>query len=199
MRSTLVLNADATPVSVIPLSTLDWQDAIKVVIKERANVLEQYNRWIVRSPSVSLQMPSVIMLTDYQDRDGNVEFSRHNIYMRDNYVCQYCAKKFQQDELTFDHVIPRRDGGKTVFDNILTACQNCNQEKGHEYRKAIRKPFIPSYWDLAKNCRKMAITIPHESWINYLNWDGEIIIDENLRHINTEDPADEYDFDELLM
>jgi len=199
MKSTLVLNADATPVSVVPLSTLDWQDAIKVVIKERANVLEQYSRWVVRSPSVSIQMPSVIMLTDYQDRDGNVEFSRHNVYLRDNYTCQYCANKFAHDDLTFDHVIPRRDGGKTVFDNILTACEECNQEKGHEHRKSIRKAFHPSYWDLAKNCRKIPITIPHESWLNYLNWDGKITIDENLRYINTGEDEDEYNFDELLL
>lgn len=198
MKSTLVLNADATPISIVPLSTLDWQDAIKAIVKERVNVLETYDRWVVRSPSISIQMPSVIMTIEYQDRDGNVEFSRNNVYLRDNFTCQYCAKHFVFDDLTFDHAIPRRDGGKTVFENILTACQACNQEKGHEYRKAIRKPFIPSYWDLAKNSRKIPITIPHKSWINYLsNWSGEITVDENLRHVNVE--GEEFKLNELLL
>lgn len=197
-RSTLVLNADASPVSVVPLSTIHWQKAICIIIKERANVLEEYNRWIIRSPSISMKMPSVIMLTEYQDHDGNVEFSRYNVYLRDNYTCQYCDKKFAHDELTFDHVIPRRDGGKTIFENIITACGECNQEKGHEYhKKPLKKPYQPSYWDLAKNCREMPLVVPHGSWINYLGWNGEITVNENLRNINIEE--DEYNLDNLLI
>lgn len=197
MKATLVLNADATPMSIVPLSAIPWQDAIKLIYLDKASVLEEYNRWIVRSPSVQMRMPSVVLLREYRDHDGDVEFSRHNIYLRDNYVCQYCAKQFEFDQLTFDHVVPRRDGGKTVFDNILTACGECNQEKGHGHRKSIRKPYIPSYWDLARNCRKIPLVIPHQPWINYLNWEGKITVNENLRHINVE--GDEYKLDDLLL
>lgn len=197
MKATLVLNADATPMSIVPLSAIPWQDAIKLVYLDKASVLEEYNRWVVRSPSIQMRMPSVVLLREYRDHDGDVEFSRHNIYLRDNYTCQYCAKRFEFDRLTFDHVIPRRDGGKTVFDNILTACEGCNQEKGHEHRKSIRKPYIPSYWDLAKNCRKLPLIIPHQPWINYLNWQGEVTVNENLRHVNIE--GNEFKLNTLLL
>ena len=197
MKATLVLNADATPMSIVPLSVLIWQDAIKLIYLDKASVLEEYDRWVVRSPSVQMRMPSVVLLREYRDHDGDVEFSRHNIFLRDDFICQYCAKRFVFDDLTFDHVIPRRDGGKTIFDNILTACGGCNQEKGHEYRKPLRKPYTPGYWDLAKNCRKLPLTIPHQPWINYLNWEGEITVNENLRHINVE--GEEFKLNDLLL
>ena len=66
MSTTLVLNADGQPVSVVPLSTVPWQDAIRIVYLDRAVVLESYSRWVVRSQFVQLRMPSVIMLKDHQ-------------------------------------------------------------------------------------------------------------------------------------
>jgi len=84
MKATLVLNADATPMSIVPLSAIPWQDAIKLVYLDKASVLEEYNRWVVRSPSVQMRMPSVVLLREYRDHDGDVEFSRHNIFLRDD-------------------------------------------------------------------------------------------------------------------
>ena len=59
--TTLVLNADAQPVSIVPLSTVHWHDAIRIIYLDRANVLEEYDCWVVRSPSGQGRMPSVIM------------------------------------------------------------------------------------------------------------------------------------------
>ena len=129
-------------------------------------------------------MPSVILLKQYQQHNGKIEFSRHNVILRDDYTCQYCKEKFPFKELTFDHVIPKREGGKTTWKNIVSACMNCNQEKGHSRIRPARMPTIPSYYDLAKNRRKRPITVPNESWKNYLGWNSEVHVDESLHETN---------------
>lgn len=178
MSTTLVLNADAQPVSIVPLSTVHWQDAIRIIYLDRATVLEEYDLWVVRSPSVQMRMPSVIMLRDYQQHNGKVEFSRYNVILRDNYACQYCGGKFQFDELTFDHVVPRREKGQTNWDNIVSACYPCNQEKAHHSKmKPKRAPKRPTYWRLADNRKKRPITVPDKSWELYLGWKGEVRVD----------------------
>lgn len=188
MSTTLVLNADAQPVSVVPLSTVHWQDAIRIIYLERAVVLAEYNRWVVRSPSVQMRMPSVIMLKEYQTHNGKVEFSRYNIILRDNYKCQYCGDMFEFGDLTYDHVIPRRDGGKTEWTNIVSACGPCNQAKAHHRNMKPRKaPYRPTYWQLAGNRKKRPITVPHESWKQFVIWDSEVIVDSSLRIANVED------------
>jgi 5-methylcytosine-specific restriction endonuclease McrA len=199
VSTTLVLNADAQPVSVVPLSTVHWHDAIRSIYLERATVLEEYDRWVIRSPSVQVRMPSVIMLKQYQEHNGKVEFSRYNIILRDGYKCQYCGEQFNFDDLTFDHVIPRRDGGKTKWDNIVAACAPCNQQKAHHgHMKPRRAPYHPSYWELASNRKKRPITVPHEPWLQYICWGDDVIVDESLTKINvSEDEANNYHFDDL--
>jgi hypothetical protein len=64
-NSTLVLNADAQPVSVVPLSTVHWQDAIRIIYLGRASVLEEYDRWVVRSPSVQIRMPTATIAPQF--------------------------------------------------------------------------------------------------------------------------------------
>jgi len=185
---TLVLNADAQPVSVVPLSTVNWQDAIRIIYLDRATVLGEYNRWVVRSPSVQMRMPSVIMLKNYQQHNGKVEFSRYNIILRDNYKCLYCGEKFEFNQLTYDHVIPRRDGGKTEWKNIVSACAPCNQEKAHHHKmKPKRQPHIPTYWELAGIIKTMPITVPHQTWKEFMIWDSEIIVDDSLQTENVDE------------
>lgn len=41
-------------------------------------------------------------------------------------TCYYCGSKGN----TIDHVIPRSKGGKTTFNNLVCACEQCNTEKG---------------------------------------------------------------------
>ena len=179
---TLVLNADANPVSVIPLSTTHWKEAVRVIYLDRATVIESYDTWVIRSPSIQLRMPSIIMLKEFQQHNGKIEFSKKNVFLRDNYICQYCANHFFSDDLTFDHVVPRKLGGKTNWENISSACLPCNQAKADTTRmKPIQAPRKPTYWELANNAKKNAITVPHESWIPYLNWDGKVTVDQNYK------------------
>jgi len=184
-NTTLVLNADANPVSVVPLSTVHWQDAVRIIYLGRATVLSEYNKWVIRSPSIQMRMPSVIMLKAFQKHNGKVEFSRYNVILRDKYICQYCHNKFDFSDLTFDHVVPSRDGGKTNWDNIVSACSPCNQVKAHHrHMKPLNNPYRPTYWELANNRKKIPIVVPHQSWKDFISWESEIEINERLRKTN---------------
>ena len=57
----------------------------------------------------------------------NPAFTRFNVFLRDRFECQYCGA---DEDLTFDHVIPRSRGGRTTWDNVVTACAPCNLLKG---------------------------------------------------------------------
>lgn len=171
MPPALVLNADFQPLSYFPLSTLHWEEAVKAVYKETHTVVANYDI-MVRSPSYEMLLPSVIATKEYIKVPDRVAFTKFNVFLRDDFTCQYCSGK--DEYLTFDHVIPRVRGGKTNWENIVAACSDCNTKKGHKIMKPIREPFKPSKFDLMKVQKKYPPNYLHESWMDYLYWDTEI-------------------------
>jgi 5-methylcytosine-specific restriction endonuclease McrA len=142
---TLVLNADGRPLSTYPLSIVSAQDAVSAIWRERAFVVETWADAFFRSPSTTIAVPKVMMLRQYAPISGEPKFCRRSILLRDKQSCQYCGKSFPTQELTYDHVIPRSRGGKTVWTNIVTACLRCNAAKANDLpnysgRKGIMKP-----------------------------------------------------------
>ena len=125
----LVLNADFRPLSYYPLSLWPWQEAVKAVFLERVDVVAHYDQ-VVHSPSFEMKLPSVISLRDYVHQDRPPAFTRFNVFLRDGFACQYCGTP---EDLTFDHVLPRSKGGRTTWENIVTACAPCNLKKGGKY------------------------------------------------------------------
>ncbi len=121
----LVLNADFRPLSYFPLSLWCWQDAVKAVFLDRVNIIDHYD-FYVRSPSFEMRLPSVIALKEYVQAARHPAFTRFNVFLRDRFTCQYCTRPFPSQDLTFDHVVPRSRGGKTVWTNVVTACGSCN-------------------------------------------------------------------------
>lgn len=180
MNEVLLLNADAQPVSYLPISSVSWQEAIKFMYVGAAEVLHSYDGWEVRSPSTTMSVPSVIMLHDqvktlrtWVARDAGGP-QKHLVFLRDMYMCQYCNEQFPRSRLTIDHVIPRFYGGRTKWDNITTACETCNCQRGHDISWQPKvKPFRPTYGQLLKNMRKFPVSLPHESWNYYLGWDED--------------------------
>ena len=126
----LVLNADYRPLSYYPLSLWPWEEAVKAVYQDRVDVVSLYDK-VVRSPSMEMQLPSVIALRSYVDQDRSPAFTRFNVFLRDRFTCQYCAQDFPTHELTFDHIIPRSRGGATTWTNVVTACSRCNLHKAN--------------------------------------------------------------------
>ena len=166
---TLVLNADARPVSYLPLSLVNWKEAITYMCLDKCAVLEWYDDWVVSSPSWETRVPAVIMLKDMYKRKSNPRFSKSNVYLRDLYNCQYCTKPFTKSELTIDHVLPISKGGKTNWTNIVTACKSCNVKKGARTDiKPIRLPYMPDYYELVGKRKKLDFDLRQESWKQYL-------------------------------
>ena len=80
----LVLNADYRPLSYYPLSLWSWQDTVKSVFLDRVIIVSNYEREI-RSPSFSMQLPSVIALKDYIVPQAKPSFTRFNVLLRDKF------------------------------------------------------------------------------------------------------------------
>jgi 5-methylcytosine-specific restriction endonuclease McrA len=100
-----------------------------------------------------------------------------NIYARDNYRCQYCGLKCTIDELTYDHVVPRSKGGRTTWENIVSACYLCNRRKANRTpveagMKLLSVPARPT-WMPAVQIRVSARSVP-DAWRDYVYWTAEI-------------------------
>jgi 5-methylcytosine-specific restriction endonuclease McrA len=131
---TLVLNADYRPVSYFPLSLWSWQDAVQAVFSDRVDVVAEYDLPI-RSPSASLKLPSVVALRSYVALPHRPAFSRSNLFLRDQFRCQYCGGRFRSEELTFDHVVPRSRGGRDEHRHGLHGLQ---RRQGQPHGRRMR-------------------------------------------------------------
>lgn len=115
----------------LPIKVLRWEDAVKMRYEGTADVVAEYEAEIC-SPSVTWKVPAVMRLRKLSRSDKRgVKFSRVNVYQRDGYRCQYCRQKFVARELSYDHVVPRSAGGRTTWENIVTACKPCNSRKAN--------------------------------------------------------------------
>jgi len=170
MSATLKLNADGNPVSILPLSTLSWKEAITDMILEKITVLEWHEDWVVRSANWETRVPSVVMLKHQEKRKQAIRFSKSNIFLRDSYRCQYCGIQTTRKTATLDHVLPISHGGKNTWENCVCACTKCNTAKGNN-KKIIpkAKPFKPSYFQLADRCKKLGWNVEYPAWLQYLN------------------------------
>ncbi len=171
----LVLNADYRPLSYYPLSLWGWQDAVKAVFLDRVNIVSEYER-AIHSPSFEMKLPSVVSLKTYIKPALYPAFTRFNVFLRDRFACQYCGAKH---DLTFDHLIPRSQGGLTRWDNVVAACAPCNLRKGGKMPREAKmwpaqKPYRPTVHELHRNGRLFPPNYLHESWMDYLYWDAEL-------------------------
>jgi 5-methylcytosine-specific restriction endonuclease McrA len=122
---TLVLSPQMQPHRIA-----SWQEAIVLVYTDKCDVLEEYDA-TVSSPTVTLQVPAVVRLRKEMSLfKKGVKYSPANIMQRDRYVCCYCGKRKKPRELNCDHVVPRVQGGRTVWLNIVASCYPCNRKKG---------------------------------------------------------------------
>ena len=171
----LVLNADFRPLSYYPLSLWPWQEVIKAVFLERVEVVSNYD-FMVHSPSFEMKLPSVVALKSYIVQDRPPAFTRFNLFLRDAFSCQYCGSP---SDLTFDHIQPRSRGGRTSWENIVTACAPCTLPTGGRTPKAggraARRPARrPTMYELQDLGRRFPPNFLHESWLDYLYWDIEL-------------------------
>ncbi|MEM6438299.1 MAG: HNH endonuclease [Pseudomonadota bacterium] len=171
----LVLNADYRPLSYFPLSLWPWQEAVKAAFLDRVSVVAEYDE-VARSPSLEIRLPSVVVLRDYVKPARLAAFTRFNLFLRDEFACQYCGAK---GDLTFDHVIPRSRGGRTTWENVVACCGPCNLKKGSRSLKEAgmslaKPPRRPTAGELQNVGRKFPPNYLHDSWMDFLYWDAEL-------------------------
>lgn len=122
--------------------TYEWEDWSRIDPKNGDK--------FIRSPNVTVKVPEVIVLECNKMPRVGVAFNRRNLYARDNYTCQYCAKKLVREDVTIDHVIPRSKGGKSTWENTVVACYQCNcfkkdRDLQHSGLKLLREPKQPKW------------------------------------------------------
>lgn len=176
MNCVLILNADYSPMGISPLQTLSWRDAIRLSYLDQIEIIEYYNDWFVHSPSVTLQVPSVVVNKNYVKTSRSVKFNKYNLCVRDSWTCQYCKKQLDSKTLTMDHVLPKCLGGKTTWTNIVMACHKCNTQKGHKTTmKPAVEPYKPTIGEIGNKVKHTPIVIPNENWIPYIGWPPKLI------------------------
>ena len=131
----LVLNASYEPINIC-----SWRRAITLVVKGAAEVKQFHERYV----HVSLQLPSVIRLLHYRRVPHRVqELTRRNILIRDGFRCQYCRTHIPRGTgLTLDHVVPRSQGGRSSWENMVAACEGCNRKKSNRTPEEAQMPLI---------------------------------------------------------
>jgi 5-methylcytosine-specific restriction endonuclease McrA len=114
-----------------PIGRVDWQRAMTLWWSGRAELVEAHQHLRIQTVSSSIQVPAVLRYVRGRHRRVPVvRFSRHNVFLRDEGSCQYCGIRLSRADATYDHVVPRRSGGATTWDNIVLSCRCCNQRKG---------------------------------------------------------------------
>lgn len=140
---------------------------------EKVEVVKSYDT-VLRAVSWSVQMPSVVRLTSFvRRRRMRIAMTRRNVFVRDGHQCQYCQREFSSRELTCDHVMPRSQGGKTTWENVVAACAPCNRRKGgrtpeQAKMRLLRPPRRPE--SLPVQYTLNLGRQPPEAWRDFLHW-----------------------------
>lgn len=180
-KSCLILNGDYSPIGII-----DWQKSITWAYryhntKNKAIDIIEYHDDFVKTVSAHIPIPAVIKTIKYYKLHNSlVNFSRKNLFIRDNYTCQYCGCRTSINNLTYDHVIPKSqwlsDQSPTTWTNIVTACRYCNIRKGNKTPAQANMnlqnmPYVPKkeykYLPIHHQLHTIRDDIP-TSWLTYI-------------------------------
>ena len=168
---TLVLASNYEPIRIV-----SWQLSVCLYVKGKIDILETYNK-VLRSQNMHMLCPSVVRIRGYVRKRnlGAPSFSRRNIFLRDDYTCQYCNTKLSYEKLTFDHIIPKSKGGTTIWENVVSSCRRCNHKKGNKNirdinMKLLKIPVAPNWLSVMSK-----VNSPPPEWNAYLSYYGGII------------------------
>ena len=160
-KPVLVLNKVWMPIRVIPSIR-----AFKLLFAHKASAVNtktyyayEWEEWlkqpilkdevVVHSVNYAIKIPEVIVLSKYDKVfRKNAKLTKRNIYIRDGYKCQYSGKKLKQADADIDHIIPKSQGGKNSWDNMVVCTREINRKKGNKTPeqaglKLIKKPIKP--------------------------------------------------------
>lgn len=148
-------------------------------LSEYAHRFEPEGRNFVKTVTSAVLVPSVVRLLRFDHiRRRSVRLSRKNVYLRDNYTCQYTGRKLPASRLNLDHVIPTSRGGKTTWENLVCCCVEVNMIKGNKTPreaglKLIRQPKRPDPTELLFRSHRFR----HDTWKHFVDtayWNTEL-------------------------
>lgn len=163
MRTTLVLDQGYQPINMVPFTK-----ALSYMWHGKVDVLVDYE---VQAHG-SAMIPAVVRFNyGISRKKQKVKFSRQNVLVRDKFKCQYCGLQDPTAELTYDHVIPRSQGGTTCWENIVMACVPCNSSKANRtpaqaHMRLLKAPVRPT-WIPSFNARLFDVRHVPEEWKDY--------------------------------
>lgn len=176
---TLVLDLKYTPVA-----RVSWQRAITLLWEGRVEVVESYEDRTVRSVTLEFRVPAVIrFLRAIRGKRRAIKFNRENVYARDKGRCQYCSISVPRHDFTYDHVVPKAQGGHTAWENVVVSCTPCNQRKGGRtpgqaglrlVQSPVRPKSLPDTVRLTFSWRK-GMPEPWKAWLQSVAyWNTEL-------------------------
>lgn len=178
-RRCLLLNADYSPICLV-----SWHKSISWSIRYNTNVEILYyfsDKYIIGVDNKQYQLPMVARIKRFINLHiKKIKFSRHNVFLRDNYMCQYCGICLSPNQLTYDHVIPKsilRNKKATHWHNVVTCCLRCNAKKGNKTpdqanMRLIKSPTEPTdkikYLPITRELSIIKEDIP-EQWKQFIH------------------------------
>jgi 5-methylcytosine-specific restriction endonuclease McrA len=160
-----------------PHRIVSWQRAVVMLFDGKVEVVEEYAEH-VRSVRFAIKMPAVVRLLRAVRGPRGVKFSRMNVATRDGFACQYCGQKLPLSKLTYDHVVPRSQGGSTRWENIVMACLACNGRKAHRTpeqarMQLLKRPVKPAWLPAVSFSVASGCSVP-EAWTHWVYWHGAL-------------------------
>ena len=182
----LLLNADYSPICLVSYKkAIIWSVKAKNNTNYSIEIISYIdNKYMLGAENRTYPLPVIARLKKFINlRYNKVKFSRNNVFLRDNYTCQYCGIKFNKNQLTYDHVIPKsyfnKDGNnnKTYWHNVVACCLSCNIKKGNRTpdqanMNLVNIPVEPTdknkYLPIARDLSIISEEMP-ESWKQFIN------------------------------
>ncbi|MCC6221348.1 MAG: HNH endonuclease [Deltaproteobacteria bacterium] len=158
------------------MKVITWQRAVTLFFLGKVEVVHEYEHEI-SSVSIAIKMPSVVRLLQFVHLGRRKPpLSKLNVLARDNFSCQYCERALTYRDATFDHVLPRSQGGGNSWTNIVTACHSCNRKKGGKTpqqakMKLCKNPVEPDW--LPVLTMRIDVKLP-DSWIVFLSHNADL-------------------------
>ena len=160
----LALNASFEPLTIIPA-----RRAIRLVLDQKAEILEADPTRAFRSPRSEYPFPTVIRLVRFihVPRRFRRQVTNTFLFARDDYTCQYCGRHRAQLKgrqfLTRDHILPLSRGGDNSWKNLVSSCSPCNNRKGDRLpreagMRLLTEPREPNYVRLVWTVRRVTPT-----------------------------------------
>lgn len=142
----------------MPVSWIHWQTAVVLYARDRVRWEAGAERFLIRGgvnartgQRSEIEIGSIIAVADRSHRHlrGIPLLTNRTLFQRDRHLCLYCGRLYPIAHLTRDHIVPASRGGRSVWENCVTACRSCNQRKDDRTpeeanMKLLAVPYTPN-------------------------------------------------------